>query len=613
MCGIAGAISRDVDRARPVVEALVDALHVRGPDHRGMAESSMPGGLSMVVGHQRLSIIDLSAAANQPMWDTSGRFCIVYNGEIYNYLELRSELRDLGHRFATNSDTEVILEAFKAWGPAAVGKLNGMFAFGLAIPSEGRFWLVRDRFGVKPLYYHHAADGLYFSSTPAVLARRFALFPNLTYVSRGLRHWIYEDDGPISPYEGVAAVPAGCLVEAHAERGGQLTPKVERYYHLLDRVGGQREELDGIDDVSAAARVIDLFQDAVRLRLRADVPIGISLSGGLDSTSIAVLLASMHTDVSGFSFGHPEVPDSEGPLVARFAASAGIASEYIWPTVDEGISAFWRTLEAQDAPFPSLSIVAQNLVFDAARRRGVKVLLGGQGADEVLMGYRKFHVLQLLDALQRRDPRDVLRYGASLVLMLVSESPRASVYLRHRRRYSGSAGLETPLRLPPAAPFAPAGWDGTSAWHRQVQDVTRLSLPSLLRYEDRNSMGNSLETRLPFLDYRFVELALSLPAHMKVRSGYGKWVMRQAMEGSLPSAITRARYKRGFDTPERSWIAGGLGAEIRKALRHSLPAIRQWLPANAVVDDLYGDRRLASHPTAIGEATSLLWLAQRIG
>jgi asparagine synthase (glutamine-hydrolysing) len=604
-------MSHDVQSARPVVEALTNAQHARGPDHRDVTQFAMTAGVSMVLGHDRLSIIDLSPEGNQPMWDTTSQFCIVYNGEIYNYIELRDELRELGHQFATTSDTEVILEAFKEWGTASIGKLNGMFAFGLAHPVEGRLWLVRDRFGVKPLYYHESADGLYFSSTPTELAHQFALQPNLAYVSRGLRHWVYEDDGPTSPYDGIAAVPGGCLVEVTTDGAGALAASVERYYDLGGRVEAQRDVVAGIDDASAAERVMHLFQDSIRLRLRSDVPIGISLSGGLDSTSIAAVLATMHTRVSGFSYGHPDASESEGPLAARVGARTGIASNFVWPSVADGIAAFWTTLEAQDAPFPSLSVVAQHLVFQAAREHGAKVLLGGQGADEVLMGYRKFHVLLFIGALQRREPRAILRYGASLAVMLAFESKRAHLYLRHRHRYLTSTGLETRLRVPAVAPLGMGALDGAPAWRRQVQDVTRLSLPTLLRYEDRNSMGNSLESRLPFLDYRFVELALSLPERMKVRSGYGKWVMRRAMDGRLPRSITRARYKRGFDTPERSWIVGGLGAAIRERLRDAGPVIREWLPAGTAVDDLFGDRRLASHPTAIAEATSLLWLSRR--
>ena len=589
---------------------MVDAQLHRGPDHRAVDEFETASGGSVVFGHNRLSIIDLSPEANQPMWDAQRRFCIVYNGEIYNYIELRDELRGLGHEFATASDTEVILEAFKAWGTDAIGRLNGMFAFALAEPAEGRLWLVRDRFGVKPLYHHQAGDSVYFSSTPTELARQLALGPNLGYVARGLHYWLYEDDGPISPYEGISAVPAGQFVSICAD-GDSLEAQATPYYDLAAHVEEQRDALASVGDVDAGEQILALLQDAVRLRLRSDVPVGISLSGGLDSSSIAALVSEVHGDVRGFSYGRPDAASSEGSLAAKMGRLAGIEVAYTWPDAEAGIGAFWATLDAQDAPFPGLSIVAQYLVFQEAHRRGLKVLLGGQGADEVLMGYRKFQVLLLADALRRRDPWDALRFAGSAAFMLAAEASRASIYLRQRQRYLRAGGLATALRLPEPAPLDLAFGGDEPVWRRQVRDVTRLSLPTLLRYEDRNSMGNSLETRLPFLDYRFVEFALALPDRLKVRSGYGKWILRDAMRGRVPSSIRNARYKRGFDAPQAVWIEDGLGAAIRARLHDQQPVLGTWLPVEANIDGLFADRRLASHPTAFAEATSLLWLAMR--
>jgi asparagine synthase (glutamine-hydrolysing) len=543
------------------------------------------------------------------MWDHDHRFCIVFNGEIYNYLELREELRALGHRFTTESDTEVILEAFKAWGSDALQRLNGMFSFAISEPTAGRLWLVRDRFGVKPLYYHHAEGVLVFSSTPAELARQLSLKPNLAYVSRGLHYWLYEDDGPISQYEGVDAVPSGHFLAVRDCGDGRLDASKHRYYDLATRVQAQREELAGVNSAEGAEQVLALLQDAVRLRLRADVPVGISLSGGLDSSSIAALASEMHADVRAFSYGRPDVPDSEGPLVAHVASKTGVQPNYIWPSSSLGISAFWDTLEAQDSPFPSLSIVAQFLIFKSAHEQGLKVLLGGQGADEVLMGYRKFQVLLLLDAVRRRDARAALRFGLSAGLMVVAEAQKASVYLRQRQRYLSSRGLRTHLRLPPPAELDLAFHPSEAVWQRQVRDVQRLSLPTLLRYEDRNSMGNSLETRLPFLDYRFVELALALPDRVKVGSGYGKRVLRDALAGRVPRSVRRARYKRGFDAPQFDWISSGLGQSIRHRLSEAT-TIAPYMNHQSV-DELFNNQRLATDPTAIAEATSLLWLSSK--
>ncbi len=611
MCGVSGLIAvQPVPDGLRLVDAMVDAQAHRGPDHRDVVAIEAAGGASVILGHNRLSIIDLSPEANQPMWDAERRYCIVYNGEIYNYVEVRDELRALGREFRTASDTEVILEAFKAWGTDAFSRLNGMFALALVEPDAGRIWLVRDRFGVKPLFYHHTGGTLYFSSTPGELARQLGLRPNLEYVARGLHYWLYEDDGPISQYEGVNAVPAGTAIQAQATTSA-IDLRCTRWYHLADRVEQRRAGLAEAHDTEASGMVLDLLTDAVRLRLRADVPVGISLSGGLDSASIAALLAPMHGDVTGFSYGRPDVRNSEGPAVARAARHARVSAEYVWPDAAAGIQAFWDTLAAQDAPFPGLSIVAQYLVFEAAHDQRMKVLLGGQGADEILMGYRKFQVMLLADALRRRDPASAVRFAWSTGLMLAAEANRAGVYLRQRQRYLRSGGLETSLVLPPPAPLDMAMQGDEPPWRRQVREVTRLSLPTLLRYEDRNSMGNSLETRLPFLDYRFVELALALPDRLKVRSGYGKWILREAMRGRVPASARKARAKRGFDAPEAAWLAAGLGASIRARLQEAGPNLSAWLPRGANVAELFADRRLASHPAAIGEATSLLWLAER--
>lgn len=610
MCGIAGSYGANGGDAAGMVRAMTEAQRHRGPDHEEVSELSSPVS-SAIFGHNRLSIIDLSDAANQPMWDALGRICIVYNGEIYNHIELRDELTGLGHRFATQSDTEVILEAFKRWQADAFSRLNGMFAFALFDRSDGRLWLVRDRFGVKPLFYAMADHTLVFASTPGPIARALGCEPNLEYVARGLRYWLYEDDGDISQYAGVAAVPAGHYLVSQAQPSGQPSVGVRRWYDYATRVEELHETLAAAPQTLLLDEFSAVLESAVALRLRSDVPVGISLSGGLDSSTIAAIVSSGDARISGFSFGHPADAASEGPLVADMAARAGLDVTYARSDQAESVAAFWEALEAQDAPFPDLSIVAQYLVFRAAHAAGLKVLLGGQGSDEVLMGYRKFQLMLLRDAARHRHPRELLRTAIGAGLMLLAESGRASTYVRQRNRYLKRGGLSSALRLPDPAPLSLNVRTDHRAWQRQILDVTRLSLPTLLRYEDRNSMGNSLETRLPFLDFRLAELAVALPDAMKARGGYGKWILREAMRDRVPDAIRRARYKRGFDVPRASWIGGGLGGAVRLRLREQEQVIKQWIPAGADIDHLFADSGLVTSPTAFTEATSLLWLAKR--
>ena len=613
MCGIAGWYGASIGLdARSFVAAAVEAQHHRGPDHSDVAELSSAGAAALF-GHNRLSIIDLSEAGNQPMWDSEHRVCIVYNGEIYNYPELRSELVSLGRRFVTESDTEVILEAFRQWGAGAFSRLNGMFAMALFDQADGALWMVRDRFGVKPLYYASARDGaLAFASTPGPLARALDCAPNLEYVARGLHYWLYEDDGDISQYVGIRAVPAGHYVVANADEIRRPRIVTHQWYDVTAGVAERREALATASEGALLSEVKDLLESAVTLRLRSDVPVGISLSGGLDSSSIAAIVSDRHAHVTGFTLGDPAVRTSEGPLVAALARRLGIGTTFSWPRSDEGIHAFWDTLEAQDAPFAGPSSVGQYLVFAAAHRAGLKVLLGGQGADEVLMGYRKFQIMLLQDAVRRRRARDIVQWAASAAMMLAAEASRASIYFAQRDRYLRRAGLRTDLSFPLPAALELGRRADEPAWQRQLLDITRLSLPTLLRYEDRNSMGNSLETRLPYLDYRFVELAVALPDALKVRGGFGKWALRAAMRGRLPGAIRSARYKRAFDAPGKRWIDEGLGKSIRDGLSERWATAGQFAGRGTDPRELFSDARLASHPSAFAEATSLLWLGRRI-
>jgi asparagine synthase (glutamine-hydrolysing) len=561
-------------------------------------------------GHNRLKIIDLTDSANQPLWDQPGEVGVIFNGEIYNYIELRGELRAQGHEFRTDSDTEVIVEAFKCWGADSFGRLNGMFAFALFDKRDGRLWLVRDRFGVKPVYYAYHGDSLLFASTPGPISKALGSQPNLDYVSRGLRYWVYEDDSEISPYLDVLAVPAGSYVIASARRSGPPQAEVHRWYDFKARVTELRGELKSASDRELGSRFSDLLQESVSIRLRADVPVGISMSGGLDSTSIAHLMASTGAQPHAFSYGEPDDCTTEGPLVARTANELGIPVTYARLDERERVAAFWETLEAQGAPFPDTSIVAQYAVFRAAHQSNLKVLLGGQGADEALMGYRKFQVVLLREAVRGRNVSRALALAGGMSLMLRAELHRAGTYLRQRDRYMRRGGMRTAIRLPSPRPVDLLGEDGQPAWRRQIDDIRCFSLPTLLRYEDRNSTWNSLETRLPFLDFRVAELAVALPEALKVRRGYGKWILREAMMNRVRDNVRLARYKRGFDAPRGVWVSAGLGHSIRRRLRELGPAVQQWLPNDEGIDNLFSDDRLSRHPTAFAEATTLLWLGQ---
>jgi asparagine synthase (glutamine-hydrolysing) len=591
-----------------MIESIVKAQFRRGPDHQKI-ESVEVGDWRAILGHNRLSVIDLNADANQPMRDHSRRYVIVYNGEIYNYLELRRELETRGHRFLTNSDTEVILESFKSWGEKAFDRFNGMFAFALLDRQQRRVWLVRDRFGVKPLYYFCMSSSLTFGSMMSPLARELRLRPNLAYCARGLHYYIYDCGDASSAFEGLHAVrPGHFLTVDLGER--ELRVGSQCYYDLNERVQETAKNIDGKSEKELICAVHDVLADAVRLRLRADVPLAVSLSGGLDSASVAILLRELHPGVTGFSFGHPEAGESEGPLVQSLAQSGQINAHYIWPTSKELIESFAETLHAQDAPFASGSVIAQNFVYAAAKQQGIKVILGGQGGDEVFMGYRKYQLFHLEQLARQGHFFSSAAFAMSLLPTIMSENLSLRQYWRHRGRYLNGQGLPSVVQLP-GTTLHTGIEHGQEEWFRQSKDVMALSLPTLLRYEDRNSMAHSVESRLPFLDYRVVELGLALRPSLKLRNGYGKWVVRAAMSGKVPEQIRLARFKKAFRVSEERWIEEGLGNFLRTKLRRIWPAVQEWVRpefrANGA-QSAFSNARLANTANAFAEAVTLIWL-----
>ena len=611
MCGIAGIYSlRPPEAFRSAVERIVADQHRRGPDFQAVEIiSGQRAGVAL--GHNRLAIIDLSPAGNQPMWDADRRLCMVFNGEIYNYVELRAELQAMGHRFISASDSEVILESFKRWGTEAFGRWNGMFALALFDTRDERLWLVRDRFGVKPLYYVADGDSLHFASTGGTIAQLLGLAPNLAYVSCGVRYAVY-DHTEAAPYERMKALAPGHWLEVGPNGSGGLTALRQPYYDLNARTAALVGSLASVSIDQAADSVAEVLDDSVRIRLRSDVPVAVSLSGGLDSCTIAAVAAGYpQENLHGFTFGDPRDRHSEGPLAAELGRQAHIDVTYVWPSNAEVCRAYAETLDAQAGPFPGASIVAQYLVFQAARAAGFKVLLGGQGGDEAFMGYRKFQVFRLRNLIARKRYPEALGFAISLLPTFFADRWRWGSSWIARNRYLRRSGMTTVLRLRdsemdmgyrPAEPLR----------GRQILDITQTSLPTLLRYEDSNSMGNSIESRLPFLDYRVVELGLALPEALKLRHGYGKWIVRRAMAARIPEAIRTARYKKGFTVQQSRWIDEGLGALLRKMLHDQSSCTGRWLPLDAKIDEVFSNEQLKGRPAAFAEATTLLWLANAV-
>ena len=371
MCGISGCVVQGDGRSPPTdLVAIVDAQNRRGPDSTGYASLAVGAGRTLWLAHNRLSIIDLTSSANQPMTSHHERYSLVFNGAIYNYVELREQLLASGYSFTTQSDTEVLLAALITWGEAALPRLFGMFTFAFYDALANRLILARDRFGVKPLYYRQDGNDIWFASTPGAIAGNAGLDPNLEYVGRGIRLKYYEDEGGIAPFAGICAMPPGHCALIDLGTPSAISP--QPYYDLGAAWRLARADFGQVDRLMLRSELLDRLRNATMIRLRADVPIGISLSSGVDSTTIAVLCAEAGALPLGFCFGDPEDDASEAPAVRRFAAQLGQKVRYIpQATGQTAKRLFWRTLRAQGAPFPHTSQIAQYAIFEDARAHGV--------------------------------------------------------------------------------------------------------------------------------------------------------------------------------------------------------------------------------------------------
>jgi asparagine synthase (glutamine-hydrolysing) len=557
MCGIAGIVVRknSLDPEQ-VVKEMTSRVRHRGPDDEGFCVRGR-----VVFGHRRLSIIDLSAAGHQPMAYADGRYVITYNGEIYNYVELRSELQALGFRFRSNTDTEVILAAYVAWGRACLARFNGMWAFALHDRDENLVFAARDRFGVKPFHYVVTERCFAFGSE---IRQLLPLLPSVGANSTKVLNFLLT---------GVhAQSPETCFEQVHNLLPGHwLAYDVEadrctigRYYALSERVNG----VETVPEADAIRQFRAGFEDAVRLRLRSDVRVGTCLSGGLDSSSVALVAAQMYKAGSNRPFSAitavSEDPRNSEEAYAREVVEAGSLD---WvrtrPTYEDFCGLLGHVVKHQEEPFGSPSVCMQAFVMRAARENGVVVLLDGQGGDETLLGYDRYYPAYCVSLWRDGGARSVLqgvrgamrsnanmqpwRFAAYVVFVLAP----AARYLYYRQRNSF---LAAPPPLPDwISQFASASRRDIRAL--QVLEVETVGLPSLLRYEDKNSMAFSVEARLPFLDYRLVEKAIALAPRLKMRDGWTKWMLRQAMSDLLPPQIAWRRNKIGFEAPTEMWLA----------------------------------------------------------
>ncbi len=638
MCGIAGIWRLDGAAVAPArVRAMAAAIRHRGPDDegyvaldpagalppvvlggprtaaatRGAAFPWCPGpgpdrdpdGRALVLGHARLAIIDLSPGGHQPLAGPGGAVWITYNGEIFNYIELRSELAARGHVFRSASDTEVLANGWLEWGEGLFARLNGMWSLALWDARARTLVVSRDRLGVKPFYYRFDGTEFAFASEPAGLLALAPAAPAPGAIGR-LIAAARVDEGEETFFQDVRSLPA-----AHYARVGRTGIERTRFWDLPAAAGSAAP-------ADAAEELHDLLADAVRLRLRSDVPVGTCLSGGIDSSSIVALgtrLLGAPLDAYSVAYEEGEAFD-ERPHMRTLVATTGARHHLTVPRGDDLRAELDRVARIQGEPAAGPGVYSQWHVMRVARENAAKVLLDGQGADELFAGYFAFYYpLRLRDLIAAGEiaaaaelARTAVQHGHSRleVAARAAEPWIPAALFRRGREWLGAgdwARVLTPELAAAARAAAPEPGRaprGDELTARQAADVRSLLLPSLLRYEDRNSMAFSIEARVPFLDYRVVEFAFRLPAAAKLAGGVTKRVLRDAMRGIVPESILARTDKRGFETPVVRWLAARHAGWLREMLVGGRAVERGFVVRRAVaalVDDLLARPRGPGH------------------
>lgn len=559
MCGIAGAVSR---RGKPINEQRLEAagttLAHRGPDGTGfwLAEDG-----AMALAHRRLSILDTTSCAAQPMRYL--HYVIVHNGEIYNYIELKKELAQKGYCFGSNSDTEVIVAAFDAYGKACVQHFDGAFAFAIWDLQKDCLFAARDRFGEKPFFFFTDAEQLVFASElKALWQYGIAKKPNLAMLYNFLT--IGYTSNPTDPqetfYTNIHKLPAASYLTYAVATN---TVRIETYWQL-------QLFQKPITEEAAIAQFNDLLANSVQKRLRSDVAIGTSLSGGLDSSAIVALCAQQASEQyshNSFTAVFPGFEKNEQLFAEQVALQFGLKQFQIPITENELLQHIDAVAFHQEEPFTSASVVAQYSVYHKAKEAGVTVLLDGQGADEILAGYSKYYpwywqqlyrekslkksgelaharAMGILKPFGIKEKTAALlpQFALSMQQTLRAKKAANTPYLNRDFAFANKANLYYSL---PATPDL----NGALYFNTVVN-----GLEELLRYADRNSMAHGVEVRLPFLNHHLVEFLFSLPAHFKIHQGWTKWLLRKSLEYTLPQNIVWRKAKVGFEPPQKAWM-----------------------------------------------------------
>lgn len=607
MCGIAGILSPHPIDLRPI-QAMTEIQSHRGPDsgalmfltpnksHRQASNTPLPHPIegTLALGHRRLAIIDTNEHGTQPMQSTASGCWICFNGEIYNYRELRTELQQQGCIFTTETDTEVALRAYEQWGIQCFNRFWGMWALAIFDAKENQLILSRDRFGIKPLHYNMQSGRLAFASeikallTLADIPRR----PNLAAIKSYLTQQLVNHSNETF-FDDIQAFPP-----AHYAIIDLAAP--EKIHPI--QYWAPSSAIQNITYDNAQKQFRDLFDSAIAQHMRSDVPVGSCLSGGLDSSSIVCaaneLLPDKQKPFRTFTAIFVDKDINETPWVED--VNHKIAAKPHWTTpdsaglLDEIDTLIWH----QDEPFTSTSMYAQWCVMREAHKANIPVLLDGQGADEILCGYKKFYLQHIKLLWKTRHTKEALREayafitrGDRTIFKLRDATRYLPKYVRKDIKIVNMLATDTLLKSSPIK--TPSFMGASSVGERQIQDLQIFSLPSLLRFEDRNSMAFSIESRVPFLDHRLVEFCLSLPEHMKMYRGMSKRIMRHALRDLIPSSILNRRDKMGFGAPEKRWILETLIPQFLKDIETGRYAIGNIIDKTALVTLLLNSQKTA--------------------
>ena len=579
MCGIAGILQIDPNSYnKENVKRMTDVLSHRGPDGEGFWQNNSN---NVLFGHRRLSILDLSDAAAQP-FHYMDRYTVLHNGEIYNYIELREELKGKGYQFRTQTDTEVLVAAYDCWKEDCLEQFDGMFAFVIWDEKEKEFFAARDRFGEKPFYYIDDPGNKTF-----LFASEIKAFWSISLGKEFNKKMLFNfltigyTDNPTQPdetfYDDIKKLPAASFLKIRMR--SDILIEIEKYWDI-----DVEEQEDNISDDEAITRFNELFKTSIKRRLRSDVPLGTSLSGGLDSSSIAATITKFQ--ISNFKFQtfsaiFPGFEKNEENYIDEVANHFSLRSFKTVVSDKEIPDLFEKIVQQQDEPFGSAGTLPQYKVFELAKQNNVKVLLDGQGADEILAGYHKyyqwywqelFRQRKLISSGELEKAKEIginEKFGVrNIIASLLPDFASVFLerqYLLHALKQEDLSKDFVHLQSKEAYYTTPAIFTLNGVLYF---NTCMHGLEELLRYADRNSMAHGREVRLPFLSHELVEFLFSLPSHFKIRNGWTKWTLRKAMEKTLPSAITWRPNKIGLEPPQRSWMQlPAVGEMIHEAKR----------------------------------------------